>query len=159
MEQIIEGTGVSLNGRPAVNDFLHLFPFFRRHNRLMAALNHFPLVTGDNVIGVGADALLVRPKDQMCALIKGIPQDMADPCPAPGIVVGVKLRVGLYMGDGDFFFHQTFGNSHAAQPVKGIVIDFADDGRSLRVNDEMPLVLRVTHQAKRRCPAAEFPLS
>ena len=45
-------------------------PFLRRHNRLMAALDHFPLVTGDNVISVGADALLVCPKDQMCALIK-----------------------------------------------------------------------------------------
>ena len=40
-----------------------------------------PTGHGDNVIGVGADALLVRPKDQMCALIKGIPQDMTDPCP------------------------------------------------------------------------------
>ena len=35
--------------------------------------------------------------------------------------------IGLDMGDGDFFFHQPFGNPHAAQPVKGIVIDFTDD--------------------------------
>ena len=124
----------------------------------MAALDHFPLVTGDNIIGVGADALLVRPKDQMCAFIEGIPQDMADSRPSPGIIVGVKLRVGLDTGDGDFFFHQPFGNPHAAQPVKGIVIDFADDRRCLRVKDKMPFVLRVTHQTKRRRPAAELSL-
>ena len=109
-----------------------------------------------NIIGVGADALLVRPKDQMCAFIEGIPQDMADSRPSPGIIVGVKLRVGLDTGDGDFFFHQPFGNPHAAQPVKGIVIDFADDRRCLRVKDKMPFVLRVTHQTKRRRPAAEL---
>ena len=64
-------------------DFLHLFPFLRRHNRLMAALNDLPFLTGDNVIGIGADAFLVRPADKMCALIKGISQDMADPCAPP----------------------------------------------------------------------------
>ena len=78
--------------------------------------------------------------------------------PSPGIIVGVKLRIGLDMGDRDFFFHQTFGNPHAAQPVKGIVINFADDGCCLRVNDEMPFILRVTHQAEGRCSSAEFPL-
>ena len=35
----------------------------------MAALDDFPILTGDNVIGVGADAFLMRPKDQMCAFI------------------------------------------------------------------------------------------
>ena len=43
----------------------------------MAALNDLPFLTGDNVIGVGADAFLMCPADKMCALIKGIPQDMA----------------------------------------------------------------------------------
>ena len=159
VEQIIKGAGIAFHDRWfAVNDSLYLFPFLRRHNRLMAALDHFPLVTGDNVISVGADALLVCPKDQMCALIKGIPQDMADPCAAPRVIVGVKLRIGLDMGDGDFFFHQPFGNPHAAQPVKGIVIDFTDDRRCLRVNDKMPFVLRVTHQAEGRRPSAELSL-
>ena len=78
VEQIIKGAGIPLNGRPAVNEFLHLFPFLRRHNGLMAALDHFPLVTGNNVIGVGADAFLMCPADKMCALIKWITQDMAD---------------------------------------------------------------------------------
>ena len=134
VEQIIKGAGIPLNGRPAVNEFLHLFPFLRRHNRLMAALNDLPFLTGDNVIGVGADAFLMRPKDQMCALIEWISQDVTDSGSAPEIIVGVKLRVGFDMGDWDFFFHQTFGNPHAAQPVKGIVIDFADDWRCLRLN-------------------------
>ena len=84
MEQVIEEAGVAFhNGWPAVNEFLHLFPFLRRHNRLMAALNDLPFLTGDNVIGIGADAFLVRPADKMCALIKGISQDMADPCAPP----------------------------------------------------------------------------
>ena len=84
VEQVVEGTGIAFhNGRFAVNEFLYLFPFLRRHNGLMAALDDFPILTGDNVIGVGADAFLMRPKDQMCALIEGIPQDMADPCAPP----------------------------------------------------------------------------
>ena len=78
--------------------------------------------------------------------------------PAPGIIVCVKLRIGLDVGDRDFFFHQPFGNPHTAQPVKGIVIDFADDRRCLRVNNEMALVLWVTHQSKRRHPSAELSL-
>ena len=84
VEQVIEGAGVAFhNGWPAVNDVLHLFPFLRRHNRLMAALNDLPILTGDNVIGIGADAFLVCPADKMCALIKGISQNMADPCAPP----------------------------------------------------------------------------
>ena len=84
VEQVIEGAGVAFhNGWPAVNDFLHLFPFLRRHNRLMAALNDLTFLTGDNVISVGADAFLMCPADKMCALIKGIPQDMADPRTSP----------------------------------------------------------------------------
>ena len=62
------------------------------------------------------------------------------------------------MGDWGFFLPSDVWNPHAAQPVKGIVIDFADDWRCLRVNDEMPLVLRVTHQAEGRRPSAELPL-
>ena len=87
VEQVVEGAGITLNGRPAVNQFLHLFPFLRRHNRLMAALNDLPFLTGDNVIGIGADAFLVRPADKMCALIKGISQDMADPCAPPPLKI------------------------------------------------------------------------
>ena len=84
MEQVVEGAGVAFHdGWPAVNDFLHLFPFLRRHNGLMAALNDLPIFTGDNVISVGADAFLVCPADKMCAFIKGISQDMAYPCAPP----------------------------------------------------------------------------
>ena len=63
--------------------FLLLFPFLRRHNRFVAALDDLPILTGDNVISVGADAFLVCPADKMCAFIKGISQDMADPCAPP----------------------------------------------------------------------------
>ena len=84
VEQVIEGAGVAFhNGWPAVNDFLHLFPFLRRHNRFVAALDDLPILTGDNVISIGTDAFLVCPADKMCAFIKGIPQDMADPCASP----------------------------------------------------------------------------
>ena len=103
----------------------------------------------------------MRPKDQMCTLIEGIPQDMADSGPAPGIIVCVKLRVGLDMSDGYFFLPSAVWKSSCSScshPVKGIVIDFADDGRCLRVNDEMPFVLWVTHQTEGRRPSAEFSL-
>ena len=84
VEQVIEGAGVAFhNGWPAVNDVLYLFPFLRRHNRFVAALDDLPILTGDNVISVGADAFLVCPADKMCAFIKGISQDMADPCAPP----------------------------------------------------------------------------
>ena len=36
----------------------------------------------------------MRPKDQMCALIEWISQDVTDSGSAPEIIVGVKLRVG-----------------------------------------------------------------
>jgi len=79
VEQVIEGAGVAFhNGWPAVNDFLHLFPFLRRHDRFMAVLYDLPFLTWDDVISVGADAFLMCPADKMCALIKWITQDMAD---------------------------------------------------------------------------------
>ena len=84
VEQVIEGTGVAFhNGRSAVNDFLHLLPFFRGDDCFMAILDNFPVLTRDNVIGVGTNPFLMCPADQMCALIKGIPQDMADSCTSP----------------------------------------------------------------------------
>ena len=88
VKQVVEGAGIAFhNGWLAVNEFLYLFPFLRRHNGLMAALDDFPVLTGDNVISVGADAFLVCPADKMCALIKGIPQDMADPCAPPPLKI------------------------------------------------------------------------
>ena len=84
VKQVIEGAGVAChNGWPAVNDLLHLFPFLRRHNRFVATLNDLPFLTGDNVISVRADAFLMCPADKMCALIKGISQNMTDPCASP----------------------------------------------------------------------------
>ena len=53
------------------------------YTSFVAALNDLPILTGDNVISVGADAFLVCPADKMCAFIKGISQDMADPCAPP----------------------------------------------------------------------------
>ena len=84
VEQVIKGAGVALhNGWSAVNDFLHLLPFFRGDDCFMAILDNFPVLTRDNVIGVGTNPFLMCPADQMCALIKGIPQDMADSCTSP----------------------------------------------------------------------------
>lgn len=42
----------------------------------MAILDNFPVLTRDNVIDVGTNPFLMCPADQMCALIKGIPQDI-----------------------------------------------------------------------------------
>ena len=124
----------------------------------MTVLDDFPVLTGDDVISVGTDTFLVRPKNQMRPLIKGISQDMANSGTSPVIIVFFAFRVGLYMGDGDFFFHQLFRNPHTSQSVKGIIINFTDNRRCFGVNNKMSLVLRVTHQPQRRCPSAEFPL-
>lgn len=70
MEQVVEGAGVPLHDRrAAVNEFLHLLPVLRAYDGFMAALKHFPFLTWDDVIGIGADSLLVRPADQMESLI------------------------------------------------------------------------------------------
>ena len=45
----------------------------------MAILNDFPVLTGDNVIGVGTNPFLMCPADQMCALIEWVSQDMTVP--------------------------------------------------------------------------------
>ena len=84
VEQVIKGAGVALhNGWSAVNDFLHLLPFFRGDDCFMAILDNFPVLTRDNVIGVGSNPFLMCSADQMCALIERIPQDMADSCTSP----------------------------------------------------------------------------
>ena len=46
-----------------VNDFLHLLPFFRGDDCFMAILDNFPVLTRDNVIGVGANPFLMCPAD------------------------------------------------------------------------------------------------
>ncbi len=71
VEQVIEGAGVPLHdGRAAVNQFLHLLPVLRAYDSFMAALKDFPFLTGNDVIGIGSDSLLVYPADKMCAFVK-----------------------------------------------------------------------------------------
>ena len=118
MEQVIEGAGVPLHdGRAAVNQFLHLLPVLRAYDGFMAALKDFPFLTGNDVIGIGADSLLVRPADKMCALVKRVPQDMANPCAPPRIIIHVTFRIAFYPCDGDFILHQLFGYPHTPPAV------------------------------------------
>ena len=160
MEQVVKRAGVSLhNGWSAVNQLLNLIPFFRGYDCFMTVFDDLPFLTRNNVIGVRANPFLVRPKNQVRTFVKGISQDMADSGTSPIIIIFLTLCVGLHMGDGDFFFHQLFGNSHAPQPIQRIVINLADNRCCLWINDEMPFILRITHQAQRRCPSTEFPLS
>ena len=59
MEQVVEGAGISFHNRwPAIYDCLYLFPFLRCHNRFMTTLNDFPVLTGNDVIGVGRKRIL-----------------------------------------------------------------------------------------------------
>ena len=113
---------------------------------------------GNDVLDVGANTFLVCPKTQMSTFIKGISQDMTDSVTSPIVIIFLTLCVGLHMGDGDFFFHQLFGNSNATQPIQRIVINLADNRCCLWINDEMPFILWITHQAQRRCFSTEFPL-
>lgn len=68
----------------------------------MTVLNDFPFLTRNDVIGVGTNPFLVRPKDQMSTFVKGISQDMADSGTSPIVIIFLALCVGLYMGDRDF---------------------------------------------------------
>lgn len=123
VEQVVERAGITIhNGWSAVDQFLNLIPFFRGYNCFMTIFNDFPFLTGNDVIGVGANAFLVCPKNQMSTFIKGISQDMADSGTSPIVIIFLTLRVGLHMGDGDFFFHQFFGNSHTPPPVKALML-------------------------------------
>ena len=84
VKQVIERASVAFhNRRPAVNDFLYLFPFFRGNNGFMAILNNLPIFTGNKINRTRTDAFLVCPADQMCALVKRVPQNTIDSCAAP----------------------------------------------------------------------------
>ena len=66
VEQVVKRAGVPLhNWWSAVNQLLNLIPFFRGHDGFMTVFNDFPFLTGNDVIGVGANPFLVRPKNQM----------------------------------------------------------------------------------------------
>lgn len=66
--------------------------------------------------------------------------------------------MAFYSGNRNFIIHELLCNPHTAPAIQCQVIDFSDHRRSIRVKDEMPFVLRVTHQAKRRLSAAELSL-
>lgn len=94
VEQVVKRAGVSLhNWRSAVNQILNLFPFFRGNDGFVTVLNDFPFLTGIDVIGVGANPFLVRPKNQMSTFIKGIPHDMTDSGTSPVIIIFLMLCV------------------------------------------------------------------
>ena len=72
VEQVVEGAGIAFHNRwPTIHDCLHLFSFPQCHNRFMAALNDFPDLTENDVIGIEYP-FLVRPKNQMSTSIKRI---------------------------------------------------------------------------------------
>lgn len=88
VEQVVERAGITIhNGWSAVNQLLNLIPFFRGNDGFVTVLNDFPFLTRNDVIGVGTNAFLVRPKNQMSTFIKGISQDMADPCAPPPLKI------------------------------------------------------------------------
>ncbi len=104
VEQVVKGAGITIhNGWSAVDQFLNLILFLRGHDGFMTVFNDFPFLTGNDVIGVGANAFLVRPKNQMSTFIKGIPQNVTDSGTGPVIIIFFAFGVGLDMGDRDFF--------------------------------------------------------
>jgi len=60
------------NRRSAVYELLNLFPFRFGDNGFVAVLYDFPLLPRNDVVGVGAYALLVSLADNVCAFVKGI---------------------------------------------------------------------------------------
>lgn len=96
MGQVVEGTGVAFHNRwPAIHDCLYLLPFLQCRNRFMTALDNFPVLTGNDIIGVGANPYLVRSAKKMSTLIKRGTQDMADSCGTPRIIVDIAGSISL----------------------------------------------------------------
>ena len=58
--------------RSAVYKLLYLLPLCFRDNGFVAVLYDFPLFPRNDVVGIGAYALLVCLADNMCAFVKGI---------------------------------------------------------------------------------------
>ncbi len=92
-------------------------------------------------------------------LIEWISEDRADTADAPHIIVHVTLRIRLNPCNGNLFLHELLGNAHISVSVKGKLIDMADHGSLLFIDDQMPLIRRVSHQTIRRCPSAELTLT
>lgn len=146
------------NSWTAVDQFLHLRPFFRGNDGFMAVFNNFPIFTGNEFERTGTDARLVRPAHEMCALVKRIAENVADSCRTPCVVVGIQSRICFHTGNGDFLFQQLLGNSHIAHPIKGVVVDFADNGCCIRSMIRCPLSFGSQHQTIGRSAAAELAL-
>lgn len=69
VEQIVERAGITFHYRlPTIHDCLHLLPFFRCHNCFMATLNDFPVLTRNDIIGVGSNPFLLCTKNQLSTL-------------------------------------------------------------------------------------------
>ena len=125
----------------------------------MTILDDLPILTRDKIIGVGTNAFLMRPKNQMRPLIERVMKDTADSRNTPGVTVLVKLRLGFDTGNWNFFLSHLLGNSHTTPAIQCQIVNFANDRRSLGVNDKMPFIVRVTLQSHRGLPAAKLSLA
>lgn len=142
---LMAGAGISLHDRwSAVNVFLHLLPFRNSDNRFMAVFQHFPILTGNEVYCTGADTFLMRPADQMCAFVKRIAQNMADSGCTPRIVICIKLCIGFLPCNRTLSSISCLPIRIHPPAIQRKVIDFADNRRRFRVNNQMSLIFRVT---------------
>lgn len=83
VEQVVKRAGVSLhNGLSAVNQLLNLIPFFRGNDGFVTVLNDFPFFTRNDVINIGANPFLVRPKNEMSTFILRITHQAQRRCSA-----------------------------------------------------------------------------
>ena len=73
MKNIVKRAVVPLHDwRSAVYKLLYLLPLRFGDNGFVAVLYDFPLLPRNDIVGIGAYALLVRLADNMCAFVKGI---------------------------------------------------------------------------------------
>lgn len=123
----------------------------------MTVSNDFTFITRNDVIGVRANAFLVCPQNQMSAFVKEISQNMADSETSSIVVLFFAFCVGLHIGDGNFFFHQLFRNSHAAQSIQRIVINLADNRCCLWIDNEIPFISGPHVKPNGDVPPQNFP--
>ena len=103
MEQVIERTAIPLHdGRAAINQLLHSIPLFPADNRLVAVLDNFPLIAGNEIYRIGTNCLLMAFTNYMVAFVNRVAEHFANHRTTPRIIANLGFNRHLDAGDRDF---------------------------------------------------------
>ncbi len=94
----------------------------------------------------------------MIALVDRIPEHLTDNRTAPGVIAHLGFYRAFDTGNGNLMFQQIFGNPHHSVSVCCQVENQLDGRGRLRVNNQMAVVCRVTHEAVGSRSTQKLPL-